>query len=515
MNVMLITPPQILRQHATFSPGVVIPNGLAYIAAVLEKEGINVSILDAMAEGRKRMHKFAEDRNYVGLTYDEVAERVREKNPDWVGITCSFTSQSRSSHKVAEAIKRQMKDMPIVFGGNHTTVVPEMVLSDPNVNIAALGEGEYTSVDLCKAIEAGGTPEALGQVAGIAFKKEGKIIYTKPRGLIANLDSLPFPARHLLPMEEYFAAQTEGDASRYSTKRMVPIFTSRGCPFNCTFCAGRKVTGQIFRPRSPENVVAEMEHVKEKYKVGEIHIEDDNFTFDKKRTERILDMMIGKKLGLDWRTPNAVRADLLDEPLLKKMKESGLVELSIAPESGDQEVITKLLHKNLSLKKVEEIVSACKKLGIRVNCFFIVGFPGETKENQRKTSEFSVKLRKMGAETYPQVNSVLPLYGSELKKTSEEMGALHLKDGKPMDLSFLDTDSLIETKDFNKEDLEKLNEIWKNEYRRYSLTDPNTVKARAKRLAELLRNKPKHAIRRLLDETIATVKIIKKQDAKY
>jgi len=333
MRVMLIASPQILRQYATFSPGVVQPNGLAYIAAVLEKEGIEVTILDAMAEGRKRIHKFSEDRNYVGLTYDEVAERVNEKNPDWVGITCSFTSQSRSSHRVAEAIRKSGNNVPIVFGGNHTTVVPEMVLSDENVDIATLGEGEYTSVELCKAFDNGWSEEALLKIDGIAFRnREGKIIYTKPRELIHNLDGLPFPARHLLPMEEYFKAQMEGDSSRYSEKRSVQIFTSRGCPFGCTFCAGRKVTGQAFRPRSPESVVSEMEHVKEKYGVGEIHIEDDNFTFDKKRTDKILDLMIERKLNLQWRTPNAVRADLLDEPLRSRIRRPGCADKARAQE---------------------------------------------------------------------------------------------------------------------------------------------------------------------------------------
>jgi len=146
----------------------------------------------------------------------------------------------------------------------------------------------------------------------------------------------------------------------------------------------------------------------------------------------------------------------------------------------------------------------------------MVGYPGETKANQRKTLEFSVKLRNMGAETYPQVISVLPLYGSELKRQAEEMGALHPIGDKPLDLSFLDTDSLIETNEFNRKDLEQLNRAWKHEYRKHSLTDPKIVRSRAKRLAELIRTKPRHALKRLVEETKATAKLLMGgNDSKY
>jgi len=206
--------------------------------------------------------------------------------------------------------------------------------------------------------------------------------------------------------------------------------------------------GRKYRARSPKNVVDEIEQLINDYDIKHIEFEDDNLTLYRKRTEQICDEIIQRGLKFKWRTPNGVRADTLDEKLLRKMKKAGCYELWFAPESGVQRVIDEVIHKHISLDKIMENVKICLNLGIKVNCFLVIGLPGETKDEIRKTLYFARKLKKMGASFY--INIATPLYGTEFYNIAKEKG--YLRDITDENLIY-NNGLYIDTPDFTAEEV--------------------------------------------------------------
>ncbi|MEM3519594.1 MAG: cobalamin-dependent protein [Candidatus Hadarchaeales archaeon] len=387
MRVLLIFPPMTILPFE--KPRVVAPLGIAYLASFLEKNGKEVAILDAVGEGWRNQTFVERGGNTflrVGLPQEEIKRRIAGWKPDLVGISCLFSSQAANAHEVAKIVKEVDSEIKTVFGGAHPTVLPEKTLADKNVDFVVMGEGEITLLELVEALEKGQTD--FSQVKGLAFKREGRVIMNPPREFIRDLDSLPFPARHLLPMEEYFkAAGGHGAAERKS--RFTSVITSRGCPRRCIFCSIHTIWGYAWRPRSPENVLEELEHLVTKYRVEEIHFEDDNLTLDPKRMEKICDGMIERGLDVCWATPNGVHINTLNQNLLKKMRDSGCYWLCFGLEHGDPHFRNNVIGKPISAEHAKKVVGWANELGIWTNGFFIIGLPGETPETVRKSIEFA------------------------------------------------------------------------------------------------------------------------------
>jgi radical SAM superfamily enzyme YgiQ (UPF0313 family) len=228
--------------------------------------------------------------------------------------------------------------------------------------------------------------------------------------------------------------------------------TSRGCSYNCVFCTQCIVWGRKWRGRSPENVVDEIEQVIKTYGVKQIDFMDDNMTLDKKRMERICDLIVERGLRVEWFTPSGVRADTLDENLLRKMKKAGCKKIRVAPESGVQRVVDEIIKKNLDLKSVENAVVLCKKVGIKVGCFFVIGLIGETKEDIKQTINYAYKLRQLGADSFI-FSIATPIYGTELYEQAKRGG--FLRKGFSED-ALAASEPLIETPEFSANDLLEL-----------------------------------------------------------
>lgn len=479
MRVCLINPPRI-QPKSWGKPNVFQPLAMAYVAAVLEKEH-KVRIIDAPTEGWKNLEEMDGTKYRVGLKNEEIAEKIKRWSPDVVGIEIPFSGWSKTAFEVAATVKSINKDIITVLDGQHPTARPENSLTNPSIDFVVIGEQEYTVLELVGALEKGTTD--FQKIRGIAFEKNGVPVVTAPRPFIQDLDSLPFPARHLLPMETYFAAVRENPLRGEIRRSWTMMITSRGCPYNCIFCTGCIVWGKKWRGRSPENVVDEIEQVVNTYRVKQIDFYDDNLTLDEKRMEKICDLIVKRGLHIEWFTPSGVRADTLDETLLTKMKKSGCKKIRLAPESGVQRVVDQIIKKNLDLKKVEQAVVLAKKVGIKVGCFFVIGFIGETKEDIRKTISYAYKLRQLGAESFI-FSIATPVYGTELYEQAKRGGFLR---DCYSDEALAATEPLIETPEFTANELREL-------CMQANLVNPTFTRHKLK---EAIRN-PKKAIKVIL-----------------
>ncbi|PIN86226.1 B12-binding domain-containing radical SAM protein [Candidatus Woesearchaeota archaeon CG10_big_fil_rev_8_21_14_0_10_44_13] len=443
-RIMLIQPPYTILKD--MPKGCQPPLGLAYIAAVLENEAYGVKILDAVAEGFNDEVKLNGGFIKYGLSWDEIKERISDFKPDMVGVSCLFSMQSQNAHKVCEIAKKVDSRVYTVLGGAHPTSCPKEVMEDKNVDFIVLGEGERSFLELIKKLEKG-HKNSLSDIDGIVFRKNNKTIINPKTRFIEDLDGLPFPARHLLPMDKYFRInKPHGSMAKKSPN--TPLITSRGCPANCIFCSIKGVWGKKFRSRSPENVLLELEHLKKQYGIKEIQFEDDNLTFNKERAERIFDMMVENNLDMSWTTPNGVALWALNESLIKKMKNSGCYRLCFAIESGDPYVLNKIIKKPLDLNHAKRIIKYAKKEGIESDAFFVVGFPEETKEQIKRTFRFARDL------DVDNVNFFIatPYPGTELYDQCRKKGIL----GDFSDYSCLNVKKAsIETDNFSRKYLER------------------------------------------------------------
>jgi anaerobic magnesium-protoporphyrin IX monomethyl ester cyclase len=449
MRVCLINPPRI-HPKSWGKPTVYQPWEIAYVAALLERQH-EVSIIDAPTEGRKNLEQIDETKYRVGLKNKEIEDRIRRWSPDVVGINIPFSGWSKAAFEVASLAKSVDKDIITVLNGLHPSARPVVCLTQPNVDFVVIGEPEHIMFELAGALEQGST-RGLKKIKGIAFTKNGEKIITAPRPVIQDLDSLPFPARHLLPMDMYFAAAKEEPLRGVIRKPWAAMITSRGCPHNCVFCSAHIVMGRQWRGRSPENVVCEIEQLVNTYSIQQIDFNDNNMTLDKKRMENICDLIVERGLDIEWYTPDGLRADTLDENLLTKMSASGCKKIRLAPESGVQRVVNQIAKKKQNLKEVEKAVVLAKKVGIKVGVFFVIGLIGETKEDIKESIKYAYKLKQLGADIF-HFSIAMPLYGTELY---EQAKRCHFLSENFSDEALAATEPLIETPEFTADELREL-----------------------------------------------------------
>lgn len=384
-KILLINPP--ITSFARERPNITLdePLGIAYIAAMLMKNNYEVKILDCVARDPNNVEKDGMFFRY-GLSLQGIKDFVKEYDPDIVGITSMFTIHAKGVHDTAKAVK-EVKDIPVVVGGAHPSSLPNWVLKDGNIdiNIIVKGEGEYTFLDIVKNLENDGD---LNDIDGTIVKeKNGQLKFNKPREY-ADIDSIPEPARQLLPMDKYLS-----DSNRFKTAMKPPranVVTSRGCAFNCIFCSIHSIWGHKWRGRDPVKVVDEIEYLKKIYKIGEVAFQDDNVSLDRDRMEKICDEIIKRKLKIRWCTPNGIAIWSLDKSLIKKMKKAGCYKLTFGIETGCPETQKFIRKTQVNLEKAKDIIQYCNKIGLWTHSAFIIGFPNETREQIEQTINFAI-----------------------------------------------------------------------------------------------------------------------------
>ena len=338
-----------------------MPLGLAYIAAVLQAQGHEVQIVDAMGDR---------------LLMDDVLARLDTLAPDVVGATCP-TPLVPWVQALFDRVAERLPDAIRVCGGPHPTARPEDLF--PHVHACVVGEAEDTVIDVSRWAEGDIRPASI---PGLAMLRNGRTVSTGPRSLVEPLDRLPFPARHLFPRDAYSFAYP-GEDEPYAS-----VMTSRGCPHRCTFCATSLTFGRSVRYRSIDSVMDELHHLSREG-VGFVFFFDDTFTLDTARTRALCRRIRDSCLGLRWAC--LARADRLDSDTLSLMHDAGCVEVQVGVESGDQRVLD-TIGKGVTLDQLRHAFRNLRDSGIRSKGFFIYGLPGETPESAQRTTELALEL---------------------------------------------------------------------------------------------------------------------------
>jgi len=409
MKVLLINPPWYRLLGSSFD---LMPLGLSYLAAALRANNHRVIIYNAdHTKGAKFVHSVSaltsRFPSYKGILMDlsdpiwqEIKDKILYYSPELIGISVK-TPTFRSSLNIAKSIKEVDPTIQIVLGGPHPTILPQATVEQNVIDFVVRGEGEYTLLELVNAIDEGND---IGEVLGLTYKKKDRVIHNPDRPLIKNLDELPFPARDLLVDREIYSPDAFGS-----------LFSSRGCPYRCTFCESHKIWTRNVRFRSPENVVAEMQQVRERYDTRKFDFEDDTFSIDKKRVMKFCKLVIQEKLDIVWSC--TTRANLIDDDMLKAMRKAGCFSISIGVESGSEETLRKI-KKGVSVAQVREASRLIKKHGISLSAYWMFGFPWETKADIEKTISF---MRELDADSNI-YSIVTPYPGSELFETVTKDG---------------------------------------------------------------------------------------------
>lgn len=386
--MFLVVPPMILPRSAGRTSQV--PLGAAYLAAALESAGFEASILDATCEGFEQVRSLSGGRYSYGLAVQEIASRVLDASPDVVGVSCTSSLQYGYARAIAQELRREQSPPLLAVGGAHASALPEQVVGTELFDIAVIGEADETFPRALKAIEEEDA-DSLATIPGLCFQIAGETIRTPGVGMVEDLEALPLPARHLLPMERYAELEAWHDATVRNTP-VTQVITSRGCPAKCSFCSVHNTMGGKYRVRSVSSVIAELTELKDAFGIREIQFEDDNLTLDRRRARELFQAMIDSDLGLTWSTPNGIAMWTLEPDMIDLMAQSGCHKLNFAVESGVQRVLDDVIRKPLRLEKVPALIDRARRNGITVHTFFVVGFPGETRKEMGRTFRYARSL---------------------------------------------------------------------------------------------------------------------------
>jgi radical SAM superfamily enzyme YgiQ (UPF0313 family) len=363
---------------------------LPYVAAALRSEGHEVEILDLLL---------------ARTTPDKIERRLERLRPDLVGIT-SVTLNHHIASRIAEIVRKCAPTVPIAMGGPHVSFEIEGSFRDlPALDYIGIGEGEHTMVELARALEGRMDLRDVRGLAGID-RSTNRVWRTAPRPLEDDLDTLPNPARDLVPLARYLAFDSHAS-----------VVTSRGCPYECIFCSAPQWTGRKVRYRDPARCVDEIEDLA-RLGFTEITIEDDLFTLYRKHFLAVCGELIRRDTGIRWNAFS--RVDTITPEIVETMARAGCQAICFGVESGDQEVLD-LVKKNSNLAKVKDAMRMTQSVGISALASFIIGLPGETEASLRRTVEFANELHQEFGSLYG-FHVLAPFPGTEVRDKAAEYG---------------------------------------------------------------------------------------------
>ncbi len=434
-KVVLITPPVTLQERYGKLSGAAntLPSlGILYLAAVLRREGYEVSVIEASS---------------LGLSLKELLDEIIEVNPEFVGISATTLSISNASN-IADEIKKNNGKIKIIVGGPHLTAIPEETMGlFKSFDFGVIGEGEETMKELLNSIKQG---KEISGIPGIIFRQRDGIVRTVPRIFLDDLDKLPFPAWDLL---SDFPGKYHPPPFRFKRLPAGYIVTTRGCPYKCIFC-DRSVFGNKCRGHSAGYILELIEYLYNRFGIREILIEDDTFVTFKSRLIEVCEGIIKRGIKISWSCLG--RADAVTPEILSLMKKAGCWSISFGIETGDPEVM-KFIGKNITLAKIEQAVKWTKEAGLLSKGFFILGHPTDDQETIKKTIGFALSIPLDDIS----VSMMTPFPGSKLHDIASQYGEFEDNWAKMNEL-----DVVFVPKGLTKEDLQRYS---KEMFRRFYL----------------------------------------------
>ena len=339
--------------------GHVPPASLLAVAAILERAGVEVQLIDMVAER---------------LSFENALARVKAFSPAMLG----FTLTTYSFHSAMKWIRR-FRDgtgLPILAGGAHASIYPDETMTHPEIDYLVLGEADRPLPEFIKRLTAGGSLEGI---KSFAYRHDGRVVVDKTVEILENIDDAPFPALHLVKNELYGSILSQ-------RKNYTALMSSRGCPYRCTFCDQKKTP---YRMRSPQSLVEEIKRNYYRFGIRDFDIWDSTFTANEKRVMEICERLVGEKLNISWRI--RARVDSVNEPMLDALKGAKCRTVLYGIESSNRDILTRM-KKDITPERVEHIIAYTKKVGMQTLGYFMFGYPGETRATMEATIQFALGL---------------------------------------------------------------------------------------------------------------------------
>jgi len=381
MRVLLLQPRLAHKYGRPKEP----PLALAVLAAVAENAGHDVACLDLEMHAERALR-----------------ETMLRFRPGVVGI--SFTSVGgRAARALAATVRGIGPQVRIVGGGYGMSCSPAQLMSGGEFDYGVVGEGEITFVELLAHIEAG---RAVGDVPGVVWRQGAEVVFNAPRPFAPDLDRFPFPAFHHFDVGSY--------------GHVLPVFFTRGCPMRCLYCTAHKTAGRKTRSKSPGRFIEELKHYVQMYGVRVFNFADDNFAADRARAEAFCDLVIKEGLDIRWYLSQGIRADTVDEPLLRKMRRAGCTVVAMGVETVNPRSL-KILRRGISLDQITAAIRAAKSAGMLVKTFNLIGCPGDTFADVMKTIRYNLDE---GVDI-PRYGVLYPFPGSDILEWVRQNGRIN------------------------------------------------------------------------------------------
>lgn len=385
MKLALLRPPVVHLSADIYGSIPGIPSGIAYLAAATRSRGHDVTIVDAYGERPHRFYTFRGRYVARGLTPAEAASRI-PADCGAAGVSVHCCGEHSMALELVAAIRAARPSAKIVVGGYHATFLPGEFL-EGGADFVVLGEGEVRLPRLLDSLDAGENPEGqegLAARGAVVPRAEGPV----------DLETTPFAAVDLLPIENYWRL---GYSHGPSAGPYMNMMTSRGCPYNCSFCQAPLMSGGRWTAKSPGRVLEEIEFYSSTLGVSDFHIQDENFATDRNRAAAICRALADSPRRVTFCFPSGVKMETLDEEMIRLLASAGCRYLSLSPESGSPRVLS-LMNKVADIERVPVLLKAASRAGIKTCAFMATGYPGETREDRRLTAAYVRRLARAGAD---------------------------------------------------------------------------------------------------------------------
>ncbi len=445
MKVCLIRPPQLVTNDSIGNKAAA-PLGIAFLGAIAEKNGFDVTLIDAIAQNPLRLEPFLSDVYINGESKQSIVELIPD-DVSVIGFSLMFTMNWLYDRSLIQFVKNHFPKAVIIAGGEHITALPEYSIKQAPIDICVVGEGEITFIDLLNCLQ---NSKPLHSVDGILYQENGVVVSTTARKRQTDISRFPWPAWHLLPVSSYF---NYGMVFGVDRGNCLPVMASRGCPYRCTFCSSPNMWGTRYVLRTPVDVADEMEFLRDKYKVQNVDFYDLTAIVKRDWIIELCKELIKRDLNVTWQLPSGTRSETIDEEVASLMYKSGCRNVTYAPESGSTQILKSILKQ----VKLENLLLSAKhsvKQNLNVKVNIIIGLPNETHLDVLKTLWFLVRCSLIGVhDTSPGL--FYPYPGSKLFMDLVNSGKISLQDDSYF-MRLIFTDSVGRNYTYN----EKMSIYW-------------------------------------------------------